>query len=323
MIDALSQYDPALPLPLLVAELNKLYHEHEAASYERTHPEIFHQLPALWQQMIEVARPRLPDAPHGLRILDFGCGTGFEARQCLDGFGASRIARLVCYDPSLPMIQHCRQSLEALGVQAEYISEVNQLNGEFDLLITNSVLHHLVEPGTALSSLMALMAPHALWLSGHEPSRRYLGNAECRATLKRYNDRQRWQKLLQPPRYVRRALRWAGWTELPADYAARCAFERSLFKRRPPARLVSSLVDFHVMVDESDCTEPRGLDFREMEAIWGDRWELLWRHTYSFLGPNYEGGLSPRWQSVAQRLAVKHPDDGGNCCLVWGRRAWK
>ena len=51
MIEALERYGPTRPMPALVEELNNLYHEHEAASYEATHPEIFEQLPDLWREM--------------------------------------------------------------------------------------------------------------------------------------------------------------------------------------------------------------------------------------------------------------------------------
>ena len=51
MTETLERYGPMRPMPELVAELNKLYHEHEAGGYGTTHPEIFEQLPVLWQHM--------------------------------------------------------------------------------------------------------------------------------------------------------------------------------------------------------------------------------------------------------------------------------
>jgi len=321
MMPALQRYRPALPIPQLVAEINKLHHEREAAIYERTHPEIFEQLPALWREMIAVSQPFLGGRQSKLRILDFGCGTGFEARQCLQALGASRIGRLVCYDPSPHMIEQCRRALECRGVPAEYATDPEALDGEFDLLITNSVLHHIADPLAAIAGLMPLLAPTAVWLNGHEPSRRYQANPECRALLKRYDARYRWRRLLDARRYARRALRFARLAELPEDYAARRAFEHALFARRPPARLVSRLVDFHVVLDdaESEAGARRGLDFMALKAAWRGQWELLWRRTYAFLGPHYPPSLPARWRDEASLLAGKYPDDGANCCLVWRR----
>ena len=321
MMQALQRYRPALPMPQLVAEVNKLHHEREAAIYERTHPEIFEQLPPLWREMIAVCQPFVGGREGRLRILNFGCGTGFEARQCLEAFGAARIGRLVCYDPSPHMIEQCRRSLGGSGVLIEYAGDAPALDGEFDLLITNSVLHHMVDPLGEIAGLMPLLAPGAVWLSGHEPSTRYLANPECRALLRRYEASYRWLRLLDARRYARRALRFARVAELPEDYAGRRAFENALFERRPPSRLVSRLVDFHVVLDESESGAARGLDFVALEATLRGQWELVWRRTYAFLGPHYAATLPPRWRDEAGRLAAKYQDDGANCCLVWRKTA--
>jgi len=321
MIATLERYEPTQPLSVLVAELNRLYHECEARVYARGHPEIFEQLPPLWREMAVHASINGLPIGEKLRMLDFGCGTGFEARQCLEAFGAERIERLVCYDPSPNMLGQCRQALEGV-YKAEYLSSLEQLGprkGQFNLLITNSVLHHLADPVVVLREIAPLLSPHAVWISGHEPSRRFLSNPECREVFCKYRAADLWRRLISPRRYVRRALRLVRIAELPEDYAARCAHEQGMFRRRPPARLVSELVDYHVLVREPKMAERRGLDFVQLETHLQGEWELLWRRTYSFLGPHYVAGLVARWQGEAQRLAEKYADDGANCCLIWRR----
>ena len=117
MTDAVAHYGPTQPMSTLVVELNKLYHEHEASRYDSTHPEIFEQLPGLWREMFGEFEG-LNGSGHGaagqLTILDFGCGTGFAARQCLETFG-KRIGRIVCYDPSEAMMEQCRRTLAAVA----------------------------------------------------------------------------------------------------------------------------------------------------------------------------------------------------------------
>jgi SAM-dependent methyltransferase len=329
MIDALERYGPSQPVPVLVAELNKLYHEHEASGYDSTHPEIFEQLPPIWREMIAQFELLHQDAKIGgdseggkSRILDFGCGTGFEAQQCLAGFGAGRVERIVCYDPSTRMLDRCRRALEPWTNWAEFITDLRELagiGGEFNVLLTNSVLHHMVDPVRAIREIMPLLSADAVWLCGHEPSPRFLRNPECRAVLGRHRSFDRWRQFLSPRSYGRRLLRWAGVSELPQDYAARRAFEQSMFERRPPARLVSRLVDFHVVASEQELAEAKGLDFRELQLAFAGEWELVWRRTYAFLGPYYERKLSPHWAGEARRLAEQYPDDGANCCLVWRR----
>jgi len=323
MTEALARYGPMRPIPELVAELNKLYHEHEAAGYDRSHPEIFEQLPSLWQEMFrefERVRLRCQPSPDKLRILDFGCGTGFEARQCLEHFG-NWVERIVCYDPSEPMVEQCRRTLATWRGQVEYprsAQELRHYSGS-NVLLTNSVLHHLVDPVSAIQDLEPLLSADAVWLCGHEPSKRFVDNSECYAALKAYRARDRWRKMLSPRRCARRLLRWAGVEELPEDYAARIAFERLMFERRPPARLVSRLVDFHVVTSEKELGQPKGLDFRALQAAFSGTWDLTWHRSYSFLGPYYSGRLPAPWREMAQGLAARYPDDGANSCLVWRR----
>jgi len=323
MIEALERYGPTRPMPALIEELNNLYHEHEAASYDATHPEIFEQLPGLWREMfaqLERLRGSNQNATDKLRILDFGCGTGFAARQCLERFG-KRVERIVCFDPSESMIERCQERLAEWRHQVEYVTRSNELDeySDFNLLVTNSVLHHLLGPVVAIRDLEALLSPNAVWLCGHEPSRRFVSNSQCHALLNAYRKRDRWQKVLSPVRSARRLLRWLGLAELPEDYAARRAFERSIFMRRPPARLVSQLVDFHVVTSERELGEAKGLDFRALQVAFTGAWDLTWHRTYSFLGPYYSGRLPAQWRERADSLAAKYPDDGANSCLVWRR----
>ena len=323
MIAALEQYRPNGSTEVLVAKLNRLYHEYEADGYEENHPEIFEQLPPIWREMLAQSILLLGSSDQKLRILDFGCGTGFEARQCLAGFPSDGIERLVCYDPSEEMLSQCRQGLKHSLQRVEFLSDAGELEqfGPFDVLITNSVLHHMVDPIAMFRDLSRLLSPAAIWLNGHEPSRRFWENPECRELVGRYRRARRVRRWLNPQCYGRKLARWVGLMELPEDYAARRAFEEAIFERRPSAAMISSLVDYHVVSSERELNGSRGLDFEVLVAGFAGEWELAWRKTYSFLGPHYEGHLAESWRSKARQLAEQFPEDGANCCLLWRRVA--
>ena len=323
MIEELRQYSPTQPLPVLVAELNKFYHEAEASQYEKIHPEIFEQLPRFWKDMLaefdSLGRER---RGRKLRILNLGSGTGFEARQCLEYFGRERVGHLVCCDPSAQMLEQSRRTLSPWGGLVQYVDALDErvgLNPKFDLLITNAVLHHMVDPVQVIREIVPLLDAEAVWLAGHEPSRLFYSNRECVSILRRYNAYDRWVRLASPRRCSLRILRWFGLAELPADYAGRRAVEQSLFGQRPPARLVSRLVDYQIVLRETEIEATRGLDFMELQSAFAREWQLVRPMTYSFLGPHYEGGLPARWQKEARRLAESYPNDGANCCMVWRR----
>src|SRR4051812_17079365 len=107
MSSLLERFGPQLPLDELVIELNALYHAYESREYDSRHPEITRQLPAIWREMAAEVQDRQP--PTGWHILDFGCGTGFEAEQLLRNFPTGSIASLTCYDLSPDMLARCRE----------------------------------------------------------------------------------------------------------------------------------------------------------------------------------------------------------------------
>jgi len=320
---ALEQYRPTRPMAVLVETLNRLYHEFEADGYESNHPEIFEQLPPIWREMIARSVLLLGPRERKLRILDFGCGTGFEARQCLTQVPSDRIERLVCYDPSEEMLNQCRQGLQQSRHRVAFVSDLGELeqSDRFDVLMTNSVLHHMMDPAGTFRNITRLLSPSAVWLCGHEPSRRFWQNRECLELLSRYRRARQLRRWASPQRYARKLARWVGLRELPEEYAARRAFEEAIFERRPPAGMVGSLVDYHVLSSECELTDNRGLDFENLAAVFAGEWELVWHKSYSFLGPYYEGEVAGSWRAKARQLAERFPKDGANCCLLWRRAA--
>src|SRR6185437_3466614 len=193
----LAPYEPQMPLNSLVEEVNKIYHSFDAKHYDRDHPEIHQQLPAIWAEMIR----QLPEKT-GWCVLDFGCGTGFEALQVLQKL-PGKIERLVTYDPSPEMLVQCKQRLRAFS----NVSFQEQLDpaldhGPFDLLLTNSLLHHLPNLRETISSLLPALTSNAYWLAGHEPSSRFYQNSECVRLFENYSRYHNVAKWFQPISYA-------------------------------------------------------------------------------------------------------------------------
>ena len=316
----LQPYAPQVATTELIEALNRHYHACEAHTYDRQHAEIRRQLPPLWQQMIRRAVSCLTDEPW--RVLDFGCGTGFEAAELLQALPDSKIAELWCYDPSPEMLERCRAQIAPRCPTARFTHQLRELRaagGGFHLLLTNSVLHHLPSPWETLDGLASLLAADAVWICGHEPSARYYRNPACGHTFHRFLQDYRRRRLLSPSAYWRVGLRWLGLSRTPAETAARRAHAEGLFRRRPPAQLVARLVDFHVPHSRDEARRGRGFDFQAMAQQLADSWRLIWTTSYSFLGPFYEGQLAPRWRAECARLRRSFPLDGANFCALWQR----
>jgi len=314
----IAPYGPAAPLETLVVELNRLYHSFEAKEYDRTHPEVHDQLPPLWSEMIRLVRSHCPD--RSWNVLDFGCGTGFEAVQALEGFGNSGIRSVTCYDPSPEMLALCRSKVGTRFPRARFcstISEVLDTREEFDLLITNSLLHHLPCPKSEIRLLDPIIRKDAWWLLGHEPSKRFYRNPECYREFRQYRQSVAWRKATSSTVYWNRLKVMTGLKINPAQAAASAAFEAGLFARKPSSSAVGRLVDFNVPHSSEEAHAGRGFDVRDLAQDFDSLWNLRWVRTYAFMACFPESGLPQRWRERCNRLAAKHPLDGANFCSAW------
>jgi SAM-dependent methyltransferase len=300
---------PLVPLESLVEEINRIYHSFDAVNYDAEHLEIRLLWPGLWAEMMK----NLPQKKW--RILDFGCGTGFEAEQALQTLN-SNTDFIVAYDPSPEMLA---QAKRRLGDDPKVIfssdQEAIRTHGPYNLMITNSVLHHLADIEETISNLQSHLSDNAYWLSGHEPSARFYKNAECVHLYQEYAVYQERMKWFRPDRYIGKIKAAFGWNSLSAT--AHKALEYGLFAKLPSAIVIDRLVDFHVHHLEDEINAGRGLDLTNIQSALNPQWRLLWSKTYSYLGSFSEYRASRRWVHRAHLLQKKFPADGANFCAIW------
>jgi len=310
----LAPYGPTRPIPELVVEVNRLFHATEATLYDGSHPEIHDQLPQVWRDLLAQV-----EVPAGARwsTLDFGAGTGFATAQTVTLLPPGTVTRTVCVDLSPEMLAHCRARVSPLMPQAEFREDL-PTDGAFNLLLTNSVLHHLPDVDAQLARIEPLLAPNAWWVLGHEPSSRFYRNAELRAHFDAYMRQHRWQRFLRPGLYLEHLRNlFAG---DPRRAAARASVAAGLFQREPDPDTIDRLVDFGVAHSLEEVEAGRGLDVRELERRFAGRWKLVAVRSYSFMGSLFEGRLPSAWQTRCSELARRFPEDGANFCAVWRRQ---
>ncbi len=318
----LKAYKPRLDLDNLVFEVNKLYHSLEAATYDTEHNEIIQGLPEIWKDMCTVVNTVF-DPSKRLRILDYGSGTGFEAESVVLNFGKQRIEQLVCYDPSVEMLQKAMSRLKGRISNVEYHSDTHFLQGvveKFDLVITNSVLHHMPDPMSVIRNLLTKMTQDACWMAGHEPSVRYWNNPACAQFYADYLKQRKLRRFFDPASiasFFRRKL-------LPGSdilsQVAVLAHDKGLFETVPSPRIIRGLVDFHVSTNRNDENDSVGFDFREIQKDLQFEMNLIWHTTYNFIGEIPEIRIRSR-QTIARAKSLKErfPDDGANFSCVWQR----
>jgi len=307
----LSEYEPQVPLKQLVEEVNKIFHSFDAEHYDSGHPEIHQQLPSVWAEMLA----QLPSRQW--RALDLGCGTGFEPQQ-VQRFLGDRLEKLLAFDPSPEMLAQCRRRLPG-SKNVFFSSQFAEIagHGPFNLLLTNSLLHHLPDIPETLSSLLPALTPDAFWLAGHEPSSRFYRNPECLSLLadfSRYRQRAKW---LEPSSYIAKLALIVG--KHPLRETAKKAFELGLFKQRPTPATIDRIVDFHVAHSADEATAGRGLDFEALQKSLSSHFKLQWVKTYAYFGAFNPTRTSARWRDKSQLLASRFPQDGANFSTIWSR----
>lgn len=308
----LSPYRPQVPLKPLVEEINRIYHSFDAAKYDAEHVEIRLLWPGLWAEMTA----QLPKRD-SWRALDFGCGTGFATEQVLKILGP-QLNSVVAFDPSREMTAKGKDRLAGNPkiLFSNDLSIVKE-HGPYNLLITNSVLHHLPDVEETLLRIRPLMSGDAAWLSGNEPSKRFYRNAECIHLFQEYAAYRERRKWIQPSAYVAKLKHTFGVDSL--SETSRVAVQRGLFGVRPSAATISRIVDFHVHHPEDDVDAGPGFDMSRMQLTFQPHWKLRWSKTYSYLGPFSELQAPRKWRERALLLKEKFPDDGANFCCVWTR----
>jgi 2-polyprenyl-6-hydroxyphenyl methylase/3-demethylubiquinone-9 3-methyltransferase len=96
----------------------------------------------------------------GKRALDVGCGAGLLCEPL-----ARLGARVTGIDASPEVIVVARDHAEAMGLEIDYRQgDVQDLEGQFDLVTSLEVIEHVADPGAFLKALAARLAPGGLMI---------------------------------------------------------------------------------------------------------------------------------------------------------------
>jgi len=116
-------------------------------------------------RFVALFRERFGGAPAGNSVLDLGCGPGDICRRFARAFPACRIHAVDASEAMLTLAQ-TETEAQALNGRIEYflayLPDARLPLQSYDVLISNSLLHHLKDPATLWRSLVEYGRPGAL-----------------------------------------------------------------------------------------------------------------------------------------------------------------
>jgi SAM-dependent methyltransferase len=152
-------------------EVNKTFHNMEAVYYDAIHREMWQDLPAQISLLInDLSAHRSAIGSGPLSMLDIGCGTGLATDLLLQTDVAKQIDRITLLDTSPVMLSYAlERSRNWNKVVRTYEGEIAGLDGQFDLIIISSVLHHIPDLRSFLSSVTNKLNKDGILLTIHDP----------------------------------------------------------------------------------------------------------------------------------------------------------
>lgn len=172
LLEAINEIDSKETQETVSSLFNKVYYDLEAKVYDESHPEVMEGDYQWYLENLKKIYGKENCEP--MRMLDFGCGTGFVSQTLIDS-GIS-YEKLVCLDASKEMVDIAKSKLKSFP-NVWFVQSLEEVKGEtFDLIALNSVLHHFSDPGKILCQLESLLAPNGYIMGGHEPNVHFTHN---------------------------------------------------------------------------------------------------------------------------------------------------
>lgn len=151
-----------------VVRINEVYHDLENSHYQERQQLVFDLERKRWQSLMQ---PLLSKERAGLKILDYGTGTGFVPLSIQSYLQDHD--HLVCMDVSSKMLKVCETNLESLSCKKEFLKtdgfEIDQSTNSIDIIVINAVLHHLPDLNTFSTVCQRILKPNGLLVVVHEP----------------------------------------------------------------------------------------------------------------------------------------------------------
>jgi SAM-dependent methyltransferase len=309
-------------VPDFVETVSNIYHQYEAKIYDASQESLNDSIWS-WQEALKSIQGNVGSS---LRLLDYGAGTGFATLQVLQSPLASSIKEVVCYDLSPAMMDICKEKMKAFpSISFLFLSDAigrEKLSEQkpFDLVITNALLHHLLEVEDFIHQVRQWVAPSGYYIAGHEPNYNFYFNTELVKATKKFQQYKRIRQRLTLKYWLHKTGIKKSFHDL-VSLTNTELMKSKLIAAPIPRNYLHKLVDIHVPFGIST-DQPWGeIGFKDsrLTAWLGSNFEMTGIFTYSHI----KDGLANHdwfWRKQVQQLRKAYPQDGADAIMIFKRK---
>lgn len=297
-----------------VSVTSNIYHGYEAENYDARHFSIEYSK-KYWSKVTDYMNGYFTEKSN-LSVLDFGCGTGFATDQIIHAALNDKVSHVSCYDLSEAMVAICKSKF--IGDQrmsyfanAEGKQALLAKGQQYDIIVCNALLHHILEPEGIFAMISELLQPGGVFIMGHEPNKNFYANGMLQSASKLFRIYKRINKRLfaVKPKHPTKDIALLTRNELNNQGIVTADF---------PAKIIPKFVDIHVPLSNY-ATQPWGeigFDLKYVNRYLNDNFELVSQITYSHI-KDQEAYRSILWRNMAELLAFCYPKDGADAIFIF------
>lgn len=320
-------YSSLLPLlrktgsPLTVegfqSRINVVFHDHEAFHYDSMHKDMWESLQEQINLLVDdLCNFKAPSS--GMRLLDIGCGTGLSTQQLLHSKLGIHIDHITLLDTSPNMLKLAEEKAKSWGKKYVTInSEISDLEGQYDIIIVCSVLHHIPELDSFLEKINNLLVSGGVLIHLQDPNGDYLLDSvylDRAAAYQRFVSASSSKNLVDfiPKNWKHFINRNLGRKNY-IDHINDQLLSEKVIHRRMTAEEIWSVTDIHVE-NKTDAVN-KGISARELKDYLKD-FTLINQRSYAFYGV-LKSDLSDELKKNEQLFISRNELNGRNISCIW------
>jgi ubiquinone/menaquinone biosynthesis C-methylase UbiE len=255
--------------------------------------------------------------PAKLKVLDIGCGTGLATDCLLKTALAKRIQSVTLLDTSPSMLRRAEERSSHWEVPVTCtLGEADSMtgNGRYELILTCSVLHHVLDLPAFFHTVRQLQEENGVFLHLQDPNGDYLKDPELCRRMAEQSRRlfPEWVYRFTPSRIAGRLFREITGTQ-DQDHISktnRALLAKGVISQPLKVAELFAITDLH-----ADHGDGQGVSISATKACMPD-YELISTRSYAFFGPLWSQLPPHRKLAEEQLIAAKAPN-GFHVAAAW------